>query len=86
VLRTAQNGPEGDQQDFDQLADVLSALGSGILSTGLFVTTESWLNIKASPAERGRLLSVYMVGTFIAVGPGQPLIGWAEGRTAQSLS
>jgi len=42
---------------------------------GLFVTTESWLNAKAQPAERGRVFALYMVGTFIALAIGQLLIG-----------
>src|SRR5215475_9465319 len=34
----------------------------GFGCSGLFITTESWL--KAEPAERGRIFSVYMFGTF----------------------
>ncbi|HEX7200620.1 MAG TPA: MFS transporter, partial [Dongiaceae bacterium] len=45
---------------------------------GIFVTTESWLSAKAPPAERGRVFSIYMVGTFIALAFGQLLIGWAQ--------
>ena len=37
----------------------------------LFITTESWLNAKAQPAERGRIFSIYMVGTFLALAPSQ---------------
>lgn len=37
----------------------------GFGCAGLFVTTESWLSAKAHPAERGRIFSIYMVGTFI---------------------
>ena len=40
---------------------------------GLFITTESWLNAKAQPAERGRIFSIYMVGTFLALAVGQGL-------------
>ena len=49
---------------------------------GLFITTESWLNAKAQPAERGRIFSIYMVGTFLALALGQLLIGPAEIETA----
>ena len=49
---------------------------------GLFITTESWLNAKAQPAERGRIFSIYMVGTFLALALGQLLIGSAEIETA----
>ena len=38
------------------------------------VQTEGWLNAKAAPAERGRILSIYRVGIFIALAVGQILI------------
>ncbi len=47
----------------------------GFGCAGLFVTTESWLNAKAAPDERGRIFSLYMVGTFLALALGQLLIG-----------
>jgi MFS family permease len=50
----------------------------GFGCAGLFVTTESWLNAKVSPAERGRVFSIYMVGTFLALAFGQVLIGQVE--------
>lgn len=50
----------------------------GFGCAGLFVTTESWLNAKARPEERGRVFSIYMVGTFLALAAGQILIGWAD--------
>ena len=46
----------------------------GFGCAGLFVTTEGWLNAKAAPAERGRILSIYRVGIFIALAVGQILI------------
>jgi MFS family permease len=54
----------------------------GFGCAGLFVTTESWLNAKAQPSERGRIFSVYMVGTFIALALGQLLIGRTRIETA----
>lgn len=54
----------------------------GFGCAGLFVTTESWLNAKAQPAERGRVFSIYMVGTFLALALGQPLIGWVDTAAA----
>src|SRR5262245_41168138 len=39
----------------------------GFDCAGLFVTTECWLNAKAKPSQRGRVFSLYMVGTFIAL-------------------
>ncbi|MCU4178121.1 MFS transporter [Bosea sp. BH3] len=48
----------------------------GIGCVGLFVTTESWLNSKALPDQRGRVFSTYMVGTFLALAIGQLAIAW----------
>ena len=58
----------------------------GFGCAGLFITTESWLNAKAQPAERGRIFSIYMVGTFLALAVGQLLIGHAEIETAAPFS
>ncbi len=58
----------------------------GFGCSGIFVTTESWLNAKAQPSERGRVFSVYMVGTFLALALGQLLIGRAEIETAAPFS
>ena len=57
-----------------------AAVGFGC--AGLFVATESWLNAKAEPAQRGRVFSGYMFGTFVALALGQLLIGWAKIETA----
>jgi MFS family permease len=54
----------------------------GFGCAGLFVTTESWLNAKADPSERGRVFSIYMVGTFAALAAGQLLIAKARITTA----
>jgi MFS family permease len=54
----------------------------GFGCAGLFVTTESWLNAKARPSERGFVFSIYMVGTFIALALGQLLIGRIDIQTA----
>jgi MFS family permease len=53
----------------------------GFGCAGIFITTESWLNAKAQPSERGRVFSVYMVGTFVALAVGQLLIGRAKIET-----
>ena len=50
----------------------------GFGCAGIFVTTESWLTAKAVPAERGRVFSIYMVGTFLALAVGQLLIARAD--------
>jgi MFS family permease len=58
----------------------------GFGCAGLFITTESWLNAKASPTERGRIFSIYMVGTFLALAVGQLLIGRAKIETTAPFS
>ncbi len=50
----------------------------GFGCSGLFIATESWLNAKADPRERGRIFSVYMLGTFLALALGQLIIGGAD--------
>ncbi len=50
----------------------------GFGCAGIFVTTESWLSAKAQPSDRGRVFSIYMVGTFVALAAGQLLIGRIE--------
>jgi MFS family permease len=54
----------------------------GFGCAGIFVTTESWLNAKALPSERGRVFSIYMVGTFLALALGQLLIARADVNSA----
>ncbi|UCD36308.1 MAG: MFS transporter [Nitrospiraceae bacterium] len=57
---------------------ILLRAGVGFGAAGLFITTESWLNAKAGPSDRGKVFSIYMVGTFAALGTGQLLIGTAD--------
>ena len=54
----------------------------GFGCAGLFIATESWLNAKALPQERGRVFSIYMVGTFAALAAGQLLIAGARVASA----
>jgi MFS family permease len=61
-----------------------AAVGFGC--AGLFIATESWLNAKAEPAQRGRVFSAYMFGAFVALALGQLLIAWAEIKTAAPFS
>ncbi len=58
----------------------------GFGSVGLFVTTESWLASKAMPSERGRVFSIYMVGTFLALALGQLLIARVDIKAAASFN
>ena len=62
----------------DALPWIVLRAAVGFGCAGLFTTTESWLNAKAEPDERGRVFSIYMVGIFIALALGQVLIGWVE--------
>ena len=50
----------------------------GLGCSGLFVTTEGWLNAKSMPSQRGRIFSIYMVGTFAALALGQMLLAVAS--------
>jgi MFS family permease len=58
----------------------------GFGCAGLFIATESWLNAKAEPTQRGRVFSAYMFGTFVALALGQLLIGRAKIETAGPFS
>jgi MFS family permease len=58
----------------------------GFGCAGVFVTTESWLNAKAQPSERGRVFSIYMVGTFVALAVGQLLIAGSEMEGARPFN
>ena len=58
----------------------------GFGCAGIFVTTESWLAAKAVPSERGRVFSIYMVGTFLALALGQLLIARADIKAAASFN
>jgi MFS family permease len=54
----------------------------GFGCAGIFVTTESWLSAKAPPSDRGRVFSIYMVGTFLALALGQLLIARTDIKAA----
>jgi MFS family permease len=58
----------------------------GFGCAGIFVTTESWLTAKAPPSERGRVFSIYMVGSFLALALGQLLIARADIKAAASFN
>jgi MFS family permease len=50
----------------------------GFGCAGLFIATDGWLSAKAAPTERGRVLSIFRVGIFIALAIGQILIGQVD--------
>jgi MFS family permease len=43
----------------------------GFGCAGLFVATESWLNVKSTPATRGKVFAIYMVATYLTFGGSQ---------------
>jgi MFS family permease len=47
---------------------------SGLCFAGIYVVAESWLNDRASRANRGRLLAVYMLVLYIGLGAAQFLL------------
>ena len=51
---------------------------SGFCFAGLYIVAESWLNDRASNETRGKLLSMYMVVTYVGVGCGQLLLNLAN--------
>ncbi len=53
-------------------------LVTGFCLAGLYVVIESWLNDQASPENRGRVLSIYMIVTMSGVTGGQFLLNVAD--------
>ena len=51
---------------------------SGFCFAGLYIVAESWLNDRATNETRGKLLSLYMIVTYIGVGAGQLLLNMAK--------
>jgi len=51
---------------------------SGFCFAGLYIVAESWLNDRATNETRGKLLSLYMVVSYLGVGAGQLLLNLAE--------
>ena len=51
---------------------------TGISLSGIYVIMESWLNDKSTNQTRGRLLSIYMIVTFLFVGLGQLLLNISD--------
>ncbi len=51
---------------------------TGLAMAGLYITSESWLNAKATNATRGRLLGTYMIMSMGGVSMGQALLGLGD--------
>ncbi len=56
-------------------------LVTGLSLAGIYVVAESWLNDRASRANRGRLLAVYMLVLYIGLGSAQFLLMLANPRS-----
>src|SRR6185369_12803185 len=52
---------------------VLRAI-NGFCMVALFATIESWLNLRSTAESRGRILSWYMVASYLGTGAGQFLV------------
>jgi len=51
---------------------------TGACMVGIYIVTESWLNAEATNANRGRLLSLYMITSQGSVAAGQLLLQLAD--------
>src|SRR3984885_11793761 len=56
-------------------------LVSGLCFAGIYVVAESWLNDRASRANRGRLFALYMLVLYIGLGAAQFLLVLSDPRT-----
>jgi MFS family permease len=54
-------------------------LVEGFCMAGVFICVESWLNDRASPATRGKILAFYMICLYLGQASGQLLLGLDEG-------
>ncbi|MCP4486809.1 MAG: MFS transporter [Gammaproteobacteria bacterium] len=61
----------------DVYAWIALRLLSGFCFAGLYIVAESWLNDRATNETRGKLLSLYMVVTYLGVGAGQLMLNLA---------
>jgi MFS family permease len=59
----------------------LMRLLTGLCFAGIYVVAESWLNDRASRANRGRLLALYMLVLYLGLGGGQFLLPLFPGRS-----
>ena len=59
---------------FDPVAWAILRVVSGFCMAGLFATIESWLNLRSSKESRGKILSLYMVISYLASTVGQLLV------------
>jgi MFS family permease len=65
----------------DPFAWATMRLLSGLCFAGIYVVAESWLNDRASRANRGRLFALYMVVLYVGLGAAQFLLILADPRS-----
>jgi len=53
-------------------------LVGGFATGGLFVVLESWMLVSSTPANRGRLMSLYMILLYGSLAMGQLLLKWVD--------
>jgi MFS family permease len=51
----------------------------GFCMAGIFICVESWLNERAAPAQRGKILAMYMICLYLGQAAGQLLLGFDAG-------
>jgi MFS family permease len=56
-------------------------LVSGLCFAGIYVVAESWLNDRATRANRGRLFAMYMLILYVGLGAAQFLLVFSDPRT-----
>nr|WP_280842822.1 MFS transporter [Pararoseomonas baculiformis] len=54
-------------------------MAEGFCMAGIFICVESWLNDRATPATRGKILAAYMICLYSGQAVGQFLLGLDEG-------
>jgi MFS family permease len=67
----------------NEITWILLRLVYGSCISGLYMVIESWLNVLSNRKNRGRILSVYMTISFLALALGQGLIYFARPETYQ---
>ncbi len=64
----------------------VSRMASGFCMAGMILVTESWLNERATNANRGQVLSLYMITNYFAAGCGQLLLPISDPARFQLFS
>ncbi|MBZ6064619.1 MFS transporter [Aeromonas schubertii] len=62
----------------EPLSWTVMRLIGGFATGGLFVVLESWMLVSSTPANRGRLMSLYMILLYGSLAMGQLLLKWVD--------